>query len=120
MAKVLIYLAFLLFVNNAAAQRLRNSFTDIIVLIMFIYTILFLEQYNVDPSSITVSGISSGAAMATQFHFAHSTQVNGAGIVAGGSYLYIDGQSIGSNKIFIFSAILLRYRWPSCSNSLYV
>lgn len=36
-----------------------------------------------DPNSITVSGISSGAAMATQFHFAHSTEVHGAGIVAG-------------------------------------
>lgn len=47
----------------------------------------YLERYNVDPLSITVSGISSGAAMATQFHFSHSTQIVGAGIVAGGFYL---------------------------------
>ncbi|XP_037045323.1 uncharacterized protein LOC119080854 [Bradysia coprophila] len=63
MRKTLIFLAAFVFVNNAAAQR--------------------LQRYNVDPSSITVSGISSGAAMATQFHFSHSTQIVGAGIVAG-------------------------------------
>ncbi|KAJ6639883.1 hypothetical protein Bhyg_12630 [Pseudolycoriella hygida] len=42
-----------------------------------------LARYNVDPSSLTVSGLSAGAAMATQFHFAHSSEVFGAGIVAG-------------------------------------
>jgi poly(3-hydroxybutyrate) depolymerase len=45
-----------------------------------------LKHYNVDASKITVSGISSGAAMATQYHFAHSAEVNGAGIVAGVPY----------------------------------
>jgi poly(3-hydroxybutyrate) depolymerase len=42
-----------------------------------------LEKYNVDVSKVTVSGISSGAAMATNFHFIHSSEVSGAGIVAG-------------------------------------
>jgi len=63
MTKVPIFVTILLFVNIAASQR--------------------LQQYNVDPLSITVSGVSSGAAMATQFHFAHSSRVHGAGIVAG-------------------------------------
>jgi poly(3-hydroxybutyrate) depolymerase len=41
----------------------------------------------VDPSSITVSGISSGGAMATQFHVAHSKDIVGAAIFAGGPFL---------------------------------
>jgi len=63
MDRVLTFLTIFLFANIAASQR--------------------LQHYNVDPQSITVSGVSSGAAMATQFHFAHSNQVQGAGIVAG-------------------------------------
>jgi hypothetical protein len=34
-----------------------------------------LETFNVDPASITVSGLSSGAAFATQFHVAFSKKV---------------------------------------------
>jgi hypothetical protein len=41
---------------------------------------------NLDRSGITVSGLSSGAFFAHQFHVAFSTLVNGAGIVAGGPY----------------------------------
>jgi acetyl esterase/lipase len=33
-----------------------------------------LETFNIDPYNITVSGISSGAAFATQFHVAFSKQ----------------------------------------------
>lgn len=36
-----------------------------------------------DPSTVTVSGLSAGAAMATQFHFAHSSEVFGVGMIAG-------------------------------------
>ncbi len=43
------------------------------------------EQYNVDPDGITVSGISSGGAMAMQYHIAFSSYVKGAGILAGGN-----------------------------------
>ena len=39
-----------------------------------------------DISQTSVSGLSSGAYMAGQFHFAHSGIVIGAGIVAGGPY----------------------------------
>jgi len=45
-----------------------------------------LQRYNVNPSTVTVSGISAGAAMATQFHFAHSTEVFGCGMIAGLPY----------------------------------
>lgn len=43
-----------------------------------------LRKLHIDPKKISVSGISSGAAMATQFHFAHSSEVLGAGLFAGG------------------------------------
>src|SRR5215213_1995149 len=46
-----------------------------------------LQAYNnLDRSSITVSGLSSGAFFAHQFHVAYSSLVKGAGIVAGGPY----------------------------------
>lgn len=45
-----------------------------------------LPSYNVDLTQTTVSGISSGAYMTTQFSVAHSSIVKGVGIVAGGPY----------------------------------
>jgi len=45
-----------------------------------------LQQYNVNSSTVTVSGLSAGAAMATQFHFAHSSEVHGVGMIAGLPY----------------------------------
>lgn len=45
-----------------------------------------LKSYNVDPASITVSGISSGGFMAHQLHIAFSKTIKGAGIVAGGPF----------------------------------
>jgi len=45
-----------------------------------------LGSYPVDPKKVSVSGISSGAFMANQFHIAHSSLIMGAGIVAGGLY----------------------------------
>lgn len=91
MKTVAIFLTISLCVNNAVTQRLRvftHSRIPNVTLKYFFF--FYLEHYNVDPSTITVSGISSGAAMATQFHFAHSTQIVGAGIVAGGFYFYFD------------------------------
>jgi poly(3-hydroxybutyrate) depolymerase len=45
-----------------------------------------LGRYPVDPEKVSISGISSGAFMANQFHIAHSALIMGAGIVAGGLY----------------------------------
>ncbi|MCJ7451471.1 MAG: PHB depolymerase family esterase, partial [Steroidobacteraceae bacterium] len=45
-----------------------------------------LAPLPIDPGSITVSGISSGASMATQFHVAHSSIVQGAALIAGAPY----------------------------------
>src|SRR4051794_40305765 len=45
-----------------------------------------LGSYPVDPGKVSISGISSGAFMANQFHIAHSALVMGAAMVAGGLY----------------------------------
>jgi len=54
-----------------------------------------LQTYNrLDPSGVTVSGISSGAFFAHQFHVAFSSLVKGAGMVDGG--LYRCAEQVGS------------------------
>lgn len=45
-----------------------------------------LPSYGANLSETSVSGLSSGAAMALQFHVAHSGLVKGAGIIAGVPY----------------------------------
>ena len=49
---------------------------------------------RIDPTQISVSGISSGGFMAHQFHVAHSEHIIGAGIVAGGPYYCARGSLI--------------------------
>lgn len=56
--------------------------------------LLSLISSSVFADQITVSGISSGAYMAQQFHTAFSSQVNGVGIVAGGPYFCAKGKVI--------------------------
>jgi len=48
-------------------------------------------SYNVDASRITVSGVSSGAMMATQMHVAHSALIGGAAMISGGPYYCAEG-----------------------------
>ncbi len=50
-----------------------------------------LPAHTVEPDRISVSGLSSGAYMAGQFHVAFSEEVIGAGIVAGGPYGCAEG-----------------------------
>ncbi|MBK8284659.1 MAG: hypothetical protein IPK97_07060 [Ahniella sp.] len=45
-----------------------------------------LPKLSIDPERVTVSGISSGAYMATQVHVALSSQIHGVATVAGGPY----------------------------------
>ena len=45
-----------------------------------------LPKLLITPGTLTVSGLSSGAFMAAQFHVAFSRTVRGAGIFAGGPY----------------------------------
>ncbi len=51
-----------------------------------------LPTFNIDLAQTSVSGLSSGAYMAGQFHVAFSETVIGAGIVAGGPYGCAEGQ----------------------------
>jgi poly(3-hydroxybutyrate) depolymerase len=50
-----------------------------------------LPPLPIDRASVTVSGISSGGAMATQFHIAHSSLVQGAGLLASNPYRCAEG-----------------------------
>lgn len=45
-----------------------------------------IKRYNIEPGSLSVSGISAGGFMAVQFQVAFSKSVKGSGIVAGGPY----------------------------------
>jgi poly(3-hydroxybutyrate) depolymerase len=45
-----------------------------------------VPKLNIDLSDVTVSGLSSGGYMATQFHLAHSDWVSGIGVIAAGPY----------------------------------
>ena len=45
-----------------------------------------LPSLTIDPEGISVSGVSSGGFMASQFHIAHSGQIMGAAVIAGGPY----------------------------------
>jgi poly(3-hydroxybutyrate) depolymerase len=50
-----------------------------------------LPALPIDPAAVTVSGLSAGGYMATQFHVAHSALVQGAGVLAAGPYLCAEG-----------------------------
>lgn len=50
-----------------------------------------LPALGVALEQTSVSGLSSGAFMAVQFHVAHSATVRGAGVIAGGPYFCAEG-----------------------------
>jgi len=50
------------------------------------------HEFSINKDNITVSGISSGGYMATQFHVAYSSNVSGVGIIAGGPYWCARGE----------------------------
>src|SRR5690606_2592063 len=45
-----------------------------------------LPRLDIDAARVSVSGMSSGAYMAQQFHLAHSEQIGAAALLAGGPY----------------------------------
>jgi poly(3-hydroxybutyrate) depolymerase len=44
------------------------------------------QRYNVQPDSVSVSGISSGADLAHQLHVAYSSKIHGVGLLAASPY----------------------------------
>lgn len=59
---------------------------------IFILFVALFSQISSAQTKLTVSGISSGAYMAQQFHTAFSTDVDGVGIIAGGPYYCAQGK----------------------------
>ena len=51
-----------------------------------------LPRLAIDPGRVAVVGVSSGAYMATQVHFAYSDRLAGAALVAGGPYGCAEGK----------------------------
>ena len=54
------------------------------------------SSLNINPNTLTISGISAGAAMAIQFQYAFSRIVKGAGIVAGIPYMCAQNMMAGA------------------------
>jgi poly(3-hydroxybutyrate) depolymerase len=50
-----------------------------------------LPALRIDPERVTVSGLSSGGAMAVQYHVAHSSTVHGVGVLAAPPYFCAEG-----------------------------
>lgn len=55
-----------------------------------------LQRHRIDPSRITVSGISAGAFMAHQLHLAHAELFRGVGLIAGGPFMASGGNLMGA------------------------
>lgn len=58
-----------------------------------------LGTYAIDPSAVSVSGISSGGFMAVQLHVAFSERFMGVGVVAGGPYYCAQGNVLRATSI---------------------
>ncbi|XP_069120621.1 poly(3-hydroxybutyrate) depolymerase-like isoform X2 [Argopecten irradians] len=79
---------------------------EVLILISLFFRILQatdprLETYNVDANAISVSGISSGAAMATQMHVINSERIMGAGIIAGVPFACSGGSIAGASTCML-------------------
>src|SRR4051812_37555001 len=72
-----------------------------------------LGSYPVDANKVSISGISSGAFMANQFHVAHSALIMGAGMVAGGLYgCAVDGIEGDHLRVLVTLATGPCMSWP--------
>jgi len=75
----------------------RTYISSTIFLPMFLITTLTgcnderPNQLNINTQQITLSGLSSGGYMATQFHYAHSDRVSGVAVLAAGPYYCAQG-----------------------------
>ncbi|HVE08660.1 MAG TPA: poly(3-hydroxybutyrate) depolymerase [Paraburkholderia sp.] len=66
-----------------------------------------LPALGADPAQTTVSGLSSGAFMASQFSVAYSASIAGAGIVAGGPYYCAGLGGLNGPQRFLITATTL-------------
>jgi poly(3-hydroxybutyrate) depolymerase len=63
-----------------------NKFLSILILVSAVAQAEDAPNPAIDPGRVTVSGISSGAHMATQLHIAYSDLFSGAALLSGGPY----------------------------------
>lgn len=82
------------------------------------------QELDIDYSQTSLSGLSSGGYMATQFHLAHADSIKGVGIIAAGPYYCAKG-SIGtalSDCLYKtpdnFSPIMSLYHEPNNESNL--
>jgi poly(3-hydroxybutyrate) depolymerase len=55
-------------------------------------------NYPVDPAHVSAAGIASGAFIADQLHIAHSADIMGAAMIAGGPYDCATRRPIASRR----------------------
>ncbi|MBI1891933.1 MAG: fibronectin type III domain-containing protein [Burkholderiales bacterium] len=73
-------------------QRWTHSLCAVIFFVLSCHAAAgALPRFNADPVQVTVSGISSGGAMAVQAHVAYSGTFKGAAIFAGAAYYCAQG-----------------------------
>lgn len=70
---------------------MRKLTTLLICSLLICSSFAKLASYDIDPTSVTVGGLSSGAFMAVQMHFAFSKSIKGAAITAGGPFWCAQG-----------------------------
>ena len=73
-------------VHAAPTLREISVINDSFMAITVPYSLYIPEKYNVRSEETSVSGLSSGAYMAVQFHVSFSSTLKGAGITAGGAH----------------------------------
>jgi predicted esterase len=89
-----------------------KSFCNRIVVLLTFFTVASGPNafaYNIDANGISISGLSSGAYMASQVQMAHSRLFKGVALFAGGPYLC----SQGSLNNALFSCMEIRNDAPS-------
>lgn len=97
------------------------QFIILIILFSFIHDTLGENENKLEnlvkitPSSITISGLSSGAFMSIQFAISHSNLINGAAIFAGGPYYCAE-----STLYLAESRCMKKYNEPLTTTSLLV
>eukprot|EP01133_Synstelium_polycarpum_P003864 gene3864-4468_t len=71
-----------------------NRSVIVVFIAVFVLGLQQQQQHVEAKSNVTVSGISSGAYIAVQYHVAYSSEIVGAGVVAGGPYYCANGNVV--------------------------
>lgn len=87
---------------------MRSSTLSCLLLCLLVSSsVAKLPTYNIDPKSLTTGGLSSGAFMAVQVHFAFSKTIKGAAITAGGPFWCAQGNTSTALTTCMSSPLML-------------